>query len=123
MGSVIRASCIGLVFCICGLAQSSSATNMQLVVQVRSEAAIAWQGENAVLVKVRLGPGIQARVWTDDSCGTPSVNGQVIRGSGTYTIPLAAIDGSGTANICLSSSDGGLRTVLPTLVNKHGGGP
>ena len=104
------------VFCACGLAQLSSATNIQLVVQVRSEAAIAWQGENAVVVKVRLAPGTQVKVWAEDSCGTPAANGQVIAASGTYTIALEVIAGTGKANVCLDSTDGSIRTFLLTLV-------
>ena len=35
----------------------SESKNAQLVVQVRPEAALAWQGNSAVEVKVRLAPG------------------------------------------------------------------
>jgi hypothetical protein len=113
MRSIVRASCVGFVFCISSLAESSA--NMQLVVQIRSEAVLAWQGDGAVLAKIRLGPGIQAGVWADDSCGTPSVNGHVIAASGTYTIPLGELDGSGKANVCISSSDASIRSFLPVL--------
>jgi hypothetical protein len=114
MGTVKRAICAECVFCICALARSSTA-NTQLFVQVRAEATIVWQGESVVLVKIRLGPGIHATVWADDSCGTPPVNGQVIDASGIYTITLVGIKGTGKANVCLSSTDGSLRTFLPAL--------
>ncbi len=113
MSSILRTICAGFVFCICGLAQTS--TNLQLIVQVRSEAAITWQGENAVLVKVRLASGTQVKVWAEDSCGSPSPNGHVIATSGTHTILLGEMDGLGKANVCLSSSDGSLHTILPVL--------
>jgi len=106
----MRASCLGFLCCICRLAQSSLATNMQLVVQVRSEAAVAWQGENVVLVKIRLASGTQVKVWAEDSCGSPSPNGHVIATSGTHAIPLDEMDGLGKANVCVSSSDGSVRT-------------
>jgi hypothetical protein len=85
---------------------------MELVVQVRSEAAIAWQGEDAVLVKVRLAPGTQVKVWAEDSCGSPA-KGQVIAASGTYTIPLIGINGTWKTDVCLVFSDGSIRTFLP----------
>jgi hypothetical protein len=115
MGSLKSTICAGFVFCICGLAQSSPATNTQLVVQVRSEAALSWQSNSVVMVKARLEPRTQAKVWADDSCGSPLADAYVIAASGTYTIPLAAIDGSGKANICLSSGAGSLSTNLPEL--------
>jgi len=88
---------------------------MQLVVQVRSEAAIAWRDENVVVVKVRLASGTLVKVWAEDSCGSPSPSGHVIATSGTHTIPLGEMDGLGKANVCLSSSDGSLHTILPAL--------
>ena len=109
------AGCIGFVLCICGLAQSSSGANSQLLVQVRSEATIARQGENSVSVKVRLAPGTQVKVWAEDSCSSPAVNGQVIAASGTYAIVLEGIIGTGKANVCLESSDGSIRTFLLAL--------
>ena len=115
MSSLLRTIGAVFVFCICGLGQSSSVTNLQLVVQVRSEAAIAWQDGNVVLVKVRLASGIQLKVWAEDSCGSPSPSGHLIATSGTHTIPLGEMDGLGKANVCLSSSDGSIRAFLPVL--------
>ena len=111
--SIIGASCLGFVCCICGLAESP--TVVQLAVRVGSEAALTWQGDRVVLVKIRLALGTQARVWMNDSCGTPPANGHVVPASGTYTIPLGELDGFGTENVCLSSSDGTVRSVLPAL--------
>ena len=106
------AGCIGFVLCICSLAQSSPATNLQLVVQVRTEAVLTWQGQDAVVVKVRVASGNQVKVWVEDSCGSPSANEHIIANSGTYTIPLSDMDGLGRANVCLASTDGSIRTVL-----------
>ena len=112
MSSSLRTIGAVFVFCICGFGQSSSVTNVQLVVQVRSEAAVAWKGENVVLVKVRLASGTQVKVWAEDSCGSPSPSGHVIAASGTRSIPLGEIDGFGKANVCLASTDGSIRTFL-----------
>ena len=101
---------LGLLFA--GSAWSES-KNAQLVVQVRPEAALAWQGNSAVLVKVRLTPGAQAKVWAGDSCGAPPVGARLIPASGTYTIPLSTIDGDGKAMVCLSSQGG--TSKLPAL--------
>lgn len=115
MERILPVCCFGLMFCLCGLAQSSPATNMQLVVQVRTEAAIAWRSENLVQVKVRLASGNQVKVWMEDSCGSPSANGHLIAASGTYTIPLSEMDGFGSANVCLASTHGRVRSFLPVL--------
>ena len=60
----MRATCVGFGLSICALPQSSHATNVQLVVQVRTEAVLAWQGQDGVVVKVRLASGNQVKVWT-----------------------------------------------------------
>lgn len=110
-----RAICIGFLFAVCGLAQSSPVSGTQVMVDVRPEAALSWQGDGAVLLKARLAPGTLARVWADDSCGAPITEAQVIPGSGMYTIPLADLGAAGKPMVCLSSSDGRLSAALPTL--------
>jgi hypothetical protein len=85
------------------------------MVHVRSEAALAWQGDAVVMVKVRLAPGTHMTVWAEDSCRGPSVNSQIIPASGTYAIPLGRIGGSGNATVCLSSNDG-LQALLRVLL-------
>jgi hypothetical protein len=76
---------------------------------------LAWESDEAVLVKVRLAPGTQVTVWVDEACGTPSANGRLIPASGAFAIPLRSIGGPGKGNVCVSSNDGGLRTFLPVL--------
>ena len=106
-----------LVCLSCALAASSSAANTQLVIQIRPEAVLAWQADNTLLVKARLAPGTQARVWADDVCGGAPAGARVIPASGTYSIPLAMIGESGEANVCLSSTDASLNTYLPAPRN------
>ena len=86
-------------------AQSSSHANVRLVVEIHQEASLEWQGDSEVLVKVRLAPRTQARLWAADSCVTHGQSGYSISSSGTYTIPLSVIDGVGKPMVCLSSSD------------------
>ncbi len=110
---VCRAVSIGFAFAIGCLAQSAPVSGTRLVVEVRPEAALAWQGDSAVVVKVRLALGTQARVWAGESCGaTPADAVQTITASGIYTIPLTTIDGPGKPAVCLSSSDARLNVIL-----------
>jgi hypothetical protein len=109
---------LGFLFALSGLAQLSSASSAQMVVDVRPEAALAWQGNSMVLIKVRLAPGTQARVWAAESCGVPAGDGaQMISASGTVAIELSTIGGEGMPLVCLSSSDGRLSASLAALRN------
>jgi hypothetical protein len=112
-----KAACFGLLFAGLGSAQSSSMSSAQLAVDIRPEATLTWQGDSAVLVKARLAPGTQARVWADQSCGAPTTASQVISASSTVVIQLADIDGAGKPMVCLSSSDGRLSVNLAALRN------
>ena len=112
-----NAICLALLLAVSGWPQSSTVSNAQLFVDVRPEAVLAWQGDGAVLVKARLAPGGQVRVWADDSCGAPSASSQVITSSSTVVIQLATIDGAGKQFVCLSSSDGRLSVNLAALRN------
>jgi hypothetical protein len=112
-----RAIVTGLLFVVAGWAQHSSVTTTQLAVDVRPEAALAWQGDSVVLVKVRVAPGTQARVWTDDTCGAPTTGSQMISASGTVAIELANIGGAGKALVCLAFSDGRINASLSALHN------
>lgn len=117
-----RAICIGFLFAVCGLSQSSSLSSAQVTVNVRPEAALSWLGDAAVTLKARLAPGTQATVWADDSCSVPAAGAQVISGSGTYTIPAADLGAAGKSMVCLSSSDGRLSMNLPAVTDRAPGG-
>ena len=112
-----KATCIGFLFAAYGLAQSSSVANTQIMVDVRPEAILTWQGDSAVLVKARLATGTQARVWADQSCLTPTAASQVISASSTVVIQLADIGGTGKPVVCLSSSDRRISATLAALHN------
>ena len=112
-----RIIAVTLLGAVGGFAQSSSVSSAQLAVDVRPEAVLSWQGDNTLLVKARLAPGTQARVWADESCGAPTAASQVISASGTVVIQLADIDATGKPMVCLSSSDGRLSVNLAALRN------
>lgn len=112
-----NATCLGLWCAAFALAQSFPISNTQVFVDIRPAATLAWQGDSAVVVKVRLSPGTQARVWADESCATPALASQMIPASGTAVIPIAAFDGAGKPLVCLSSSDGRLNVSLAALHN------
>jgi hypothetical protein len=112
-----RSIVIGLLFVVAGWAQHSSVMTTQVAVDVRPEAALAWQGDSIVLVKARLAPGTQARVWADYTCGAPAPDSQVVAASGTVAIELANIGGAGKPLVCLASSDGGINASLAALHN------
>ena len=112
-----RITLVALLCTVGGFAQSSSVSSAQLAVDVRPEAALAWQGDSTVLVKARLAPGTQARIWAGESCGAPTAMSQVISGSGIVVIQLADIDGMGKPVVCLSSSDGRLSVNIAALRN------
>jgi hypothetical protein len=113
MCKLLPAACVGFVSCICGLAQSSPTGSAQLILAVYSEAALSWQGNDAVLVKVRLAPGMRVTVWSDDACGAPPASGQLIPASGAFPIQLGSIGGPEKGNVCLSSNDASVRAFLP----------
>ena len=112
-----RSIVIGLLFVVAGWAQHSSVMTTQVAVDVRPEAALAWQGDSVVLVKTRLAPGTQARVWADFTCGAPTADSQVVAASGTVAIELANIGGAGKPLVCLASSDGRINASLAALHN------
>jgi hypothetical protein len=109
---------VGFLFALGGLAQSSHVSSARIAVDVRPEAALAWQGNNTVLVKVRLAPGMQVSVWAGESCASPTVDSaQVVSASGTVAIDIATLGGAGKPLVCLSSSDGRLTASLAALHN------
>lgn len=112
-----RSIVIGVLFVVAGWAQHSSVMTTQLAVEVRPEAALAWQGDSVVLVKARLAPGTQARVWAGDTCGDPTPDSQMISASGIVAIELANMGGAGKPLVCLSSSDGRINASLAALHN------
>jgi hypothetical protein len=87
-------------------ASKSASTNLVLV--VREEEQLQLQGGSVVL-KIRLAPGVTARLWGDQACGTPIQTAMVIAESGTYTLPFDNIPYEQRAYLCLLSSDSTLR--------------
>jgi hypothetical protein len=112
-----RSIITGLLSVVTGWAQHSPVATAQLAVNVSAEATLAWQGSSVVLVKARLAPGTQARVWAADTCGAPVAGSQMISTSGTVAIDLASINGVGQPMVCLASSDGRVSVSLAALHN------
>jgi hypothetical protein len=110
-----RAIVIASLTAAAGAGQSSNVTTGQLAVNIGPEATLARQGDTVVVVKARLAPGTQARIWTDDNCGIPAAGARMIVASGMIAIDLANLDGAGKRLVCLLSSDGMLSATLPAL--------
>jgi hypothetical protein len=110
-----RAIVIASLMAAAGLGQSSPVTTGQLAVNIGPEATLAWQGDTLVMVKARLAPGTQARIWADDNCGLPAAGARVIVASGMIAIDLANLDAAGKRLVCLLSSDGRLSATLPAV--------
>jgi hypothetical protein len=87
--------------------QSKTATT-RLLLTVRGEEQLQRQGGNVIL-KIRLAPGVTAKLWGDQACGRPIQAAMVITNSGTYTLAFDNIPYEGKAYLCLLSSDGTLR--------------
>jgi hypothetical protein len=83
----------------------------QLLVQVRPEATMTLQGDQAVQVRIRLASGSQGNLWVADSCDRIPAAAYVISRSDAYLLPLSEIPGTG-AGLCLVSSDGAIRVSL-----------
>jgi|GEM_PF-6804036 len=80
----------------------------RLLVQVRPEATMTLQGDQAVQVRIRLASGSQGSLWVADSCDRIPPAAYVISRSDAYLIPLSEVPGAG-AGVCLASSDGAIR--------------
>jgi hypothetical protein len=101
---------IVMALAIMAHAASASATSRVMVV-IQEQEALVQQGTN-MLLKVRLSPGVSARVWVDVSCDSPNENATVITQSGTYVLPIASIQGRGNSYSCMVSSDGRLSAAV-----------
>jgi hypothetical protein len=84
-------------------------------VTIPEQAQLQLQGGN-VNLKIRLAPGVSARLWRDDSCRAPHSESNSYSQSGSFVIPLDSLPRSSGAQVCLLSSDGVLRSSmeLPT---------
>jgi hypothetical protein len=87
-------------------AATATATN-RVVVVIQEQQALVQQGSD-MLLKVRLSPGVSARVWVDANCESPNENATIITRSGSYVLPIASIQGRGNSYSCMVSSDGRL---------------
>lgn len=89
---------------------SARVTNRVIVV-IQEQQALVQQGSD-MLLKVRLAPGVSARVWVDVSCDTPNEGARIITQSGSYVLPIASSQDGGNS-YCMVSSDGQLRAAVP----------
>ena len=89
-------------------AQAQTARPGTLAINIRPQIQLQTQGTDVVL-KIRLEPGITAKLWRDDSCGLPTETATTIAASGTYTIAIQNLVSQGQAYVCAASSDGLLK--------------
>jgi hypothetical protein len=94
------------------LAASVSTT---LFVQIRPEAALSRQGEDTILLKIRLAPGARAMIWSANACGEPEPGSYIVSRSGIYALPLSIIPGPSDAGTCVASSDGAFALFLDAI--------
>jgi hypothetical protein len=90
-------------------AASNSGTT-QIGVVIREQQEFVQSGTTMVL-KIRLSPGITAKIWRDVRCASPNGDAQLIRQSGVYTLPIVNPQDQGY--YCLLSDDQLLRAAVP----------
>jgi hypothetical protein len=101
-----------IVLAVAAMAHAATAIGTtRVMVVIEEQQSLAQQGTD-MLLKVRLSPGVSARVWVDVSCGSPNENATIITQSGSYVLPIASIQGRGNSYSCLVSSDGRLSAVV-----------
>jgi hypothetical protein len=83
-----------------------------VMVEVQEQYELLQRGSE-MLLRVRLSPGVSARVWVDASCDLPKDNAVIVTQSGSYVLPIADIQGQSNLYSCMVSSDGRLRAVVP----------
>ena len=110
---------IVLAFATSAAHAASAAAASHVMVIVQEQQAFVQQGSD-ILLKVRLSPGVSARVWVDTTCGAPNENATIITASGSYRLPIANIQGRGNSYVCMVSSDERLSAAVP-LVPSMGG--
>lgn len=92
-------------------AAGATATSRVMVV-VQEQQSMVQQGRD-ILLKVRLSPGVSAKIWVDVVCGSPNEDAILITQSGSYVLPIASIQGRGNLYSCMLSSDGRLKGTVP----------
>lgn len=101
-------------------AQSSRKTaSSSLMVQIGEEVQLQVNG-NGLVLKMRLSPGVVARLWSNSTCGAPTEDAMIVTNSGSYIIDLSNIPHEGKSFICLLSSDGKLHEALAFPVRESG---
>ncbi len=85
-----------------------------LMVRVGEESQLQVSG-NRLVLKMRLSPGVEARLWGDKACDIPTDEAIIIQNSGTYVIGLKDILLGNETYLCLLSSDGNLRNSLAVV--------
>ncbi len=84
------------------------------MVRVGEESQLQVSG-NRLVLKMRLSPGVEARLWGDKACDIPTDEAIIIQNSGTYVIGLKDILLGNETYLCLLSSDGNLRNSLAVV--------
>lgn len=111
VASCLKTLLVVLTLATMAYAASAIATSRVMVV-VQEQQLLTQQGSD-LLLKVRLSPGVSARVWVDLSCDSPNENATTITESGSYVLPIASLQGRGSSYSCMVSSDGRLNAAVP----------
>jgi hypothetical protein len=110
-----------IIFAFATLAHAASAAAAShVMVIVQEQQALVQQGSD-MLLKVRLSPGVSARIWVDASCGAPNENATIITESGSYVLPIVNMQGRGNSYVCMVSSDQRLSAAVPLFSLMAGG--
>jgi hypothetical protein len=93
-------------------AQHQSRQSGSLTLTIQPQIQLEEQGEDVVL-KIRLAPGSNAKLWADASCGLPTESAATYSASGTYSVPVQNLAPQNQAYACSLSSDGVLKASIP----------
>lgn len=107
-------SVIILAILLCGTAAGESRGAASLTLHVAPELKVVQQS-GMLQVKIRLGSGTTARLWTANDCSAAPVNSFDVHASGIYNVPLRQFSTVAAGYACVLSSDGQLRSATPLL--------
>ena len=90
------------IFAVLYAGSQNGASTLRLTVSEQQSLTVV--GSNVIL-KLRLLPGVTAKLWGDKTCGAPIQKAMLITASGNYVIPLANVPHQNRDYVCLLSSN------------------
>jgi len=118
--SLARSRCLIVMLCLSTTpfcfatateAQHQGKQTANLTLTIQPQMQLEKKGANLVL-KIRLAPGADAKLWGDNSCGLPKDNYTTFTASGTYQVSVQNLTALGQAYVCAASSDGRLKASI-----------